>query len=89
MILFLVTIFLATGTVVIYNQIGQSTSEQSTPIITQNLKITHASIHGITNRQAQYLTLELMGEGELNITQAYVSVTTPQGTVQLPIIGQG
>lgn len=85
------TVLLAFGAVTIYTQIGQETGATTTgmSVSADALEITHASIHGIQDRAAQYLTLEVTGTGQYNLSQAYVSVTTPEGSVQLPIIQQG
>lgn len=88
-ILFLVGVFLATGSVVLYNEIGQNTGSQTTPPSVEGLEITHISIYGIQDRQAQYLTIEVQGGHGQNLSHAYVSVTTPSGTAQLPLVEQG
>lgn len=90
-ILFTITVFLAVGAVGVYTTIGQETGAQTTGMSASadTLEVTHVSIHGIEDRQARYVTVEIQGGEGILLEQGYVSITTPQGSVQLPIVGQG
>ncbi len=93
LILFIVTIFIAVGAVGVYTSINQDTGGQGSGMgvseLAQTLEITHVSIHGIEDRKAHFATIELQGSGQYDLEKAYVSITTPDGSVQLPIVGQG
>jgi hypothetical protein len=91
MILFIVTVFLAVGAIGVYTAINQDTGAQGTgmTVSADTLEITHVSIHGIEDRKAHYATIEIQGSGTYDLERAYVSITTPSGSAQLPIESQG